>query len=177
MTLALLLALAAIAGPTAASPKKGGQAVITGDQVKYDYPRRVVTLTGAPVRLTRDDAVLTCRRLVANNDEAGKVVRAVCSGDVQLTRGPRIVTCETAVYEDAAARVTCDGDPVVLKDGATEARGERLTYDLSTDEVTLGKKDGTGGGTGVVITAPGAEIDQRQKDLERHRRAPKGEKR
>jgi len=162
------LALAALGAQPAGVPGKTGPVRVDAAEVKYLYPKRQAIFSGAPVRLTRDDAVLTCRRLVATNDEAGRIVRAVCSGDVHLTRGPRVVSCDTAVYEDAAARVTCDGSPVVLKDGETEARGERLVYDLGTDEVTLGKASAQSGSS-VVITAPGDEIEQRQKELEQRR--------
>ncbi len=173
MKVALLLA-AALAGPVAAVPQKAGPvrpgAVVTGEEVKYSYPRHQVTMTGTPVRLTREDAVLTCRRLVADQDDAGRIVRATCAGDVRLVRGGRVVSCDTATYEDAAARVTCEGSPVVLRDGATEARGERLVYDLSTDEVTLGKASGGAPGAGVVITAPGDEVDAKRKQLDERRK-------
>jgi lipopolysaccharide export system protein LptA len=162
VSLALVLIAASLAGPVAAVPQRGGPAVVTGDEVKYNYPKRQVTLTGAPVRLTRDDAVLTCRRLVADQDDAGRIVRATCAGDVRLVRGPRVVSCETAVYEDAAARVTCEGSPVVLRDGATEARGDKLTYDLASDEVTLGKAN---------ASAPGAELEAKRKQLDARRKA------
>ncbi len=169
MKLALLAALAPLAGPSAALSQREGPVRVDADQVRYVYPKRQAIFTGAPVRMTRKDAILTCKRLVATNDEAGRIVRAVCSGDVQLARGPRLVSCETATYEDAAARVTCDGNPVVLKDGATEARGERLVYDLGSDEVTLGKA-GSGPG-GVVITAPGEQIEAQKKQLEERRKS------
>jgi lipopolysaccharide export system protein LptA len=160
---ALLAALASAAGPTLAVPGKHGLVYVDAAELRYVNPKRQVILTGAPVRMTRDDAVLTCRKLVLTSDEAGRIARAVCSGDVQLVRGTRTITCDTATYEDVAAQVTCVGNPV-LRDGATQATGERLVYELSKDEIVLEKP---------VLTAPAEEVERRQRDLERQRRARK----
>ena len=32
---------------------------------------------------------------------------------VKLVRGPRVVTCETATFQEAAGRVVCEGDPLL----------------------------------------------------------------
>jgi lipopolysaccharide export system protein LptA len=108
------------------------------------------------VTLTREDATLTCRKLVAENDAAGKIRRATCTGDVTLTRGPRTVTCETAVYEEATARVTCTGNPV-LRDGESVLRGEVLAYDLADDRATLSSAKGT------IVPQSGQALPTRKK--------------
>ena len=43
----------------------------------------------APVTLTREDATLTCRRLVAQTDEAGQICPPPATGDVRLRRAAR----------------------------------------------------------------------------------------
>ena len=106
--------------------------------------------------LTREDAVLTCRKLVAENDDQGRIRQAVCSGDVKLTRGTRVVTCETATFEEKAARVTCAGNPV-LRDGESVMRGDVLVYDLAGDQATLS------GAKGVIVPPPGAELGPRKR--------------
>ena len=103
------------------------------------------------VTLSREDATLVCRRLVAELDAAGQIARATCSGDVKLTRGERIVTCQTATFENESARVTCEGTPE-LRDGASIVRGERLVYDLDDDRVTLTRARGT------VMQSAGREL-------------------
>jgi len=133
---------------------------VDAEEVRYLYRTRQVIFTGNPLRMTRDGMVLSCRTLVADNDEQGRIAQAVCTGDVRLVRGPRVVTCETATFDAAAERVVCEGDPL-LRDGATEARGERLTYDLASDEVTLVKP---------VISVPEAEVEARRREIESRRR-------
>lgn len=127
---------------------------VDADEVQYAFQKHEVTFSGKkPVVLTRDDATLTCRRIVAKTDEGGQIVSATCLGDVRFARGTRVVTCDHAVFEEAAERVVCDGDPVLLKDSGSEARGTRLVYDLRADEAKLEQ---------AVIVVPGVE-------LERHR--------
>ena len=130
---------------------------VDADEVQYLYKERKVVFTGKPfVKLTREDAVLTCRKLVAENDDQGRIRQAVCSGDVKLTRGTRVVTCETATFEEKTARVTCAGDPV-LRDGENVMRGDALVYDLAADKATLS------GAKGVIVPPPGAELSPGKK--------------
>ena len=66
-TLAAAAALAVIAAP--GSPAERPPVHVDADQVQVLYKQRRVVFLGKPlVRLTREDAVLTCRKLVADND-------------------------------------------------------------------------------------------------------------
>jgi lipopolysaccharide export system protein LptA len=152
-TLAMLAALAA--PPDAPAPGKVAQRPpvrIQAEDVDYRLKEGRTIMTGRPlVTMTRLDAVLSCLRLVLENDARGRFQRATCEGDVKLTRGARVVTCATAVYEDEIARVTCRGNPT-LRDGPSEMTGEELTYDLDEDRVRLTR------GKGVLFEpAPGGE--------------------
>ena len=161
MTAALLVALAALAAPPAAEMARRTPVRVDADEGQYAFQKHEVTFSGKrPVTLTREDATLVCRRIVAKTGETGQVVAAVCSGDVRFTRGARIVTCEQATYDDAAERVVCEGN-VVLRDAGSEAHGAKLVYDLRTDQAKL---------EGAVITLPGAEIEQRRQAMDERRK-------
>lgn len=165
MKAALLLALSALAGPTSELAKR--QPVrVDADEVQYAFQRREVTFTGKkPVVLTRGEATLSCRRIVAHTDDAGQIVTAVCTGDVRLARGPQLVTCDGATFDNAAERVVCEGN-AVLRNAGQEARGAKLVYDLRSDEARL---EGTPQEP-TVITLPAEEIDQKQRELEQRRK-------
>lgn len=174
MTLALLLALTAVAGratPAPAGPSgpagaaPAGPVRVDAREVKYAFQKREVVFTGEPVTLTHDDARLTCRRLVARTDEQGEIVVAVCEGDVTFARGPRRVTCARATYDAQRERLVCEGSPI-LYDGGSEARGTRLVYDLAADEARL---------EGAQVTLPGAEVEARRKALEAERARKRAE--
>jgi lipopolysaccharide export system protein LptA len=169
LSLALAVALAALAAtsaparPAPAAAEKATPVRVDADEVHYAFQKREVTFTGKdskPVTMVRDDARLSCRRLVAKTDEAGQIVSAACTGDVRLTRGERLVTCERATFEAAAERIVCEGNPV-LRDGGSEARGTRLVYLLESDEARL---------EGANITLPGDEVEARRRALEEKRR-------
>ncbi len=165
MTDVLVIALAALAGAAvpAAEAARAAPVHVDADEVHYAFQKREVTFTGKgtnPVTLTRDDARLTCRKLVAKTDEAGQIVTAACAGDVRFTRGARVVTCERATFEAAAERVVCEGDPV-LRDGGAEVRATRIVYELRSDEAKA---------EGAKMTLPGDEVEQRRKALEAQRR-------
>ncbi len=131
-------------------------------QVQYDNKDRKVTFLGAPlVRLTRQDAVLFCRRLVAENDDEGHIRRAVCTGDVKLTRGEKVVTCEKATFENATSRVVCVGNPV-LREGRSVMHGNELTYDLADDRALLTQAHGTVIPRGNEIAKPAKTRERSQ---------------
>lgn len=116
---------------------------VDADEVQYQYQDRKAVFHGKPlVKVTREDAVLTCRRLDTENDEEGGIRRAVCTGDVKLVRGPKTATCERATFDNATGRVVCTGNPV-LREGESVMRGQLLTYDLDADRVTMSQARGT----------------------------------
>jgi lipopolysaccharide export system protein LptA len=137
------------------SAAPAGKAVpvdVQAASIEYRYKERRTVMTGDPlVTLTREDATLVCKRLVAEMDAAGQIARATCEGDVKLTRAERVVTCESATFENATGRVTCVGTPE-LRDGPSVVRGERLVYDLDEDRVTLTRARGT------VVQSAGQEL-------------------
>jgi lipopolysaccharide transport protein LptA len=142
MSLPPVIALAAaLATPaTTASPVP---VHVEAAQVQYNNKDGKVVFLGAPlVRVTREDAVLLCRRLVADNDEEGHIRHAVCTGDVKLTRGEKVVTCQKATFENAISKVVCIGNPV-LRDGRSVMHGTELTYDIAEDRVILTQAHGT----------------------------------
>jgi lipopolysaccharide export system protein LptA len=123
---------------------------VEADHIEYRYKERETVMTGKPlVRLVREDAVLLCRKLVTENDEAGEIRHAVCEGDVKLTRGDRVVTCARATYEAAIGRLVCRGDrslsggDPVLRDGASVMACDELVYELDQDRVQLTRPKGT----------------------------------
>jgi lipopolysaccharide export system protein LptA len=169
---ALLVALASAAGPATSAARApvgtaspAGPVRVDADQVHYAFQRHEVIFTGTPVTLRREDATLTCRRLVAKNDASGQIAHAVCSGDVKLTTRERIVTCERATYDDAEARIVCDGNPV-LKEGPSEARGAKLVYDLRSDEVRLEGEPGNP----VRVSTPSANFEQKRREADSRRK-------
>ncbi len=160
------VAMAALAAVSAAGVPGRGPVRVDADAVRYAFQRREVTFTGTPARpvtLTRDDAKLTCRRLVALTDASGRITSAACTGDVRFSRGTRAVTCDRATFDDAQDRIVCDGN-AVLRDTGSEARGAKLVYELATDEVQLAEG---------VVTLPGEQVDARRKALEARRKEAK----
>jgi lipopolysaccharide transport protein LptA len=150
--LALGLASMVLAAPAARSAPPPPPTHVEAAHADYDYKRRRTIMTGAPlVTLTRDDATLVCKKLVADSDEAGQIRHAVCDGDVKLTRGEREVTCAHATYEASTGKVVCVGDPV-LKDGASVIHCEELVYDLDADKVSLKSPKGT------IVQRPGQAL-------------------
>ena len=160
-----LAILAVLAAPslTRLPAAGGGTVTVSADRVKYNFPKRQIDYTGNPVRLTRGDAVLTCKRLSAQLDDAENVKDATCEGEVRFERGDRIVTCEKATYEEAASRLTCEGKPV-LKTPSLTATGSLLVYDLERDEVTMDQVRGD---------VPSEKADARLQGIQSHRK-PKG---
>lgn len=156
MLAALTLAAALSAPQPPATVPPGPSIHVQYDAAEYRDRERRTIMTGKPVVLTRGDAVLLCRKLTFDNDEHGEMQKATCEGDVKLTRGARVVTCLTAVYEAAEARVTCRGD-VTVKDGRSTMTGEELAYYLDENRVTMA------GGKGTLYEEPGKGFPVRRR--------------
>ena len=125
---------------------------VEADAIEYLYKEHRTIMTGKPlVTFTREDAKLVCRKMVADHDPAGDIHHAVCDGDVKLTRGEKVVTCNHATYDAATSKIVCRGDPV-LHDGASIMYCEEVIYDLDLDRVFLKQ------GKGTLIQKPGQAL-------------------
>ncbi len=125
---------------------------VEADNIEYDYKVRRTVMTGKPlVKFTREDAVLVCRKMVADHDEAGDIHHAVCEGDVKLTRGEKVVTCHRGIYDAPANKIFCRGDPV-MRDGASVMYGEEVIYDIEQDKVFVKQ------GRGTLVQRPGQTV-------------------
>ncbi len=125
---------------------------VEADAIEYLYKERRTVMTGKPlVRFTREDAVLVCRKMTADHDEAGDIRYAVCEGDVKLTRGEKVVTCKRATYDAPTDKIVCRGDPV-LRDGASVMYCEEVIYDVELDKVFLKQ------GRGTLVQKPGQTV-------------------
>jgi len=162
----LALALALLAAPTVASlpVAGGGQVTVSAKQFKYNFQRQRLEYTGDPVRFTRGDSRLACKRLVASLEKGGEVREATCEGDVRFERGDKVVTCEKAIYQAAAQRLTCEGKPAI-KTPELSATGSLLVYDLASDEVTMDAPAGS---------VPASVVDPKVKQYQEKRKQKRG---
>jgi lipopolysaccharide export system protein LptA len=137
---------------SATSAKTTPPTHVDANAIEYLYKERRTIMRGKPlVTFTREDAKLVCRKMVADHDPAGDIHRAVCEGDVKLTRGEKVVTCDRATYDAATSKVVCRGDPI-LHDGASIMYCEEVVYDLDLDRVFLKQ------GKGTLIQKPGQSL-------------------
>jgi lipopolysaccharide export system protein LptA len=143
---ALLLAASAL---TRLPGADGSEIVVSGvDKAQAIIREHRYVFTGAPVKLVRGDATLTCRKLTAQQNAADEFQWATCEGEVKFVRGDRSITCEKATYDDPAARLTCEGHPE-LRSGKTVLSGDKLVYDLARDEAQLSNMTGHGSAEGA----------------------------
>jgi len=161
----LLLAALAATSTTRLAGVGGGAITVQADHFRYLLKEHRVEYTGNPVKLVRADSTLTCRKLTVQFNEAEQVSKATCETDVRFVKADKVVTCQKATYEDAAARLTCEGSPQV-KSGAMTATGSVLVYDLANDEVRM---------EDVVGSVPSDDADAQLKKVQsRKKPAPAG---
>jgi hypothetical protein len=140
------------AGPAAAPRKAPPPTHVEAAHIEYVYKDRKTIMTGSPlVTFVREDSVLVCRKMTAFNDAAGDIQHAVCEGDVKLTRGEKIVTCNRATFDAPTNKIVCRGDPV-LHDGASILYCQEVIYDLEQDKVFVKQ------GKGTIIQRPGQTL-------------------
>ena len=112
----------------------GGDILLSGVSSLHGVIRAHRTeFLGSPVKMERGDATLTCKKLVAQQDDKDVFQTATCEGDVRFVRGDRVVTCEKATYDDPKALLTCEGSPEIHI-GKSVFRGSVLVYDVGKDE-------------------------------------------
>ena len=85
----------------------------------------------------------------------GNIERVEATGHVTVTEGERVVTGETAVFDQEARKITVTGS-AVMREGANVIRGDRIVVYLDENR---GVVDGTGSGrvTATIYPEEGRE--------------------
>ena len=114
----LFTAVLAASSMTKLPAAGGGVITVEADHFRYSFPNHRIEYTGNPVRLTRGDATLTCKRLGVQMNQAEQVSKATCEEAVRFERGDKVVTCQKATYDEGTSKLTCEGDPEVKSGGS-----------------------------------------------------------
>jgi lipopolysaccharide export system protein LptA len=151
---------------------------ITANTLEVRDKQHQATFTGE-VKLVQGDATVTCRTLVvfyednpitsakkggaadpqpqkgpnAPNAQNTQIKRAEAKGDVLITQKDQSASGDNGVYDAKANTMTLVGN-VVVTQGATVMRGERMTINLETG---ITKVDKGPGGQIEFMTTPGAK--------------------
>ena len=146
-------------GAARAAPGEGPVRV-DADEVHYAFQRREVVFTGKPVIAHARGRAAHLRAARREERRARPDCPGVCSGDVASRAATRVVTCEQATYEAAAARLVCEGrpGPPGTARARPAARGSSTTC-APTRRSSRARQ----------ITLPGDEVDARRRELEERR--------
>jgi len=115
-----------------------GRTTAVGARFFLDQGEDVATMDG-PIALTRlpqgDGPTVEATAEGLRYDlEAG---RSTLSGGVQVTAGSRVSEAEELELDEEAGVAILTGNPAVSRDGEDEVRGDRLVYDLETNDVVV----------------------------------------
>jgi lipopolysaccharide export system protein LptA len=107
--------------------------VVDADELEFDYEQRRLEYRGK-VHVTQGEMTLDCAKLIVSYEEAegtgeARLREVIAEGAVEITQAGRRATGNRAVFDQTSRQIVLLGDPV-LRDGANEVRGERLTVYL-----------------------------------------------
>jgi len=87
------------------------------------------------VKATRDDTVLTAKRLDAFYPKGeSRPDKIVATGDVVMDRDGGKALCEKMTYVESENRIHCEGNAQLLRDG-DRAKGDKIEWDLETETI------------------------------------------
>lgn len=115
-----------------------GRTTVVGGRFFLDRETDVATMDG-PVALTRtpdgDAATVEARADALRFDLEAD--RSTLTGGVTVQAGERVSEADELELDEAAGLAVLRGSPAVSRQGSDEIRGERLLYDLETNDVTV----------------------------------------
>lgn len=182
---ALLLAAVLTAGAQPAGQAQTS-GTMQGMSLERDQPVRIEASTlevrdkirqatfSGDVKLTQGDTTLKCKILVvfyedtaapkkgapqaqkAAGTTAQQIKRAEAKGDVFITQKDQTASGENGVFDLKSNTVTMTGN-VVVTQGQTVMRGERMVVNLTTGVTTVESSSGKGGGRVELLAQPGAK--------------------
>jgi lipopolysaccharide export system protein LptA len=137
----LLLLLFFLPGLVVAQSREPIQ--ITAQELTVQHAKGVASFTGN-VKVVRADFILTANSLAAQYGNAG-IDELTARGQVVITRTgavPETATGELATFNPKANTLTLTGTAVELKRGPTTLKGDRLVYNLGTQQARVTNQGG-----------------------------------
>jgi lipopolysaccharide export system protein LptA len=116
---------------------------ITAQELTVQHAKGVASFTGN-VKVVRSDFTLTANRLEAQYGNAG-IDDLTARGQVVITRMgavPETATGEVATFNPTANTLTLTGAVVELKRGPSTLKGDRLVYNLNSQQARVTNQGG-----------------------------------
>lgn len=116
---------------------------ITAQELTVQHAKGVASFTGN-VKVVRTDFTLTANRLEAQYGNAG-IDELTARGQVVITRTgavPETAMGEVATFSPKANTLTLTGAVVELKRGPSTLKGDRLVYNLTTQQARVTNQGG-----------------------------------
>lgn len=105
------------------------------ERCRYEARGRRTICTGRVV-VTREDLRISCQRLVAELDAAGRISKLSCRDKVEIVTAGRVARSDVARYDAHSDQLVLDGRARVAQ-GESRLAGETITLDLETGDVQV----------------------------------------
>jgi lipopolysaccharide export system protein LptA len=187
IALLLAAVLSASAQPAGQAAQGQATGTMQGVSLERDQPVRIEAATlevrdkvrqatfSGDVKLTQGDTTLRCKVLVVFYEDtaapkkgaaqaqtqkggttAQQIKRAEAKGDVFVTQKDQTASGDNGVFDLKSNTVTMTGN-VVVTQGQTVMRGERMVVNLTTGVTKVDSSSGKGGGRVELLAQPGAK--------------------
>ena len=105
------------------------------ERCSYEARGQRVTCSGNVV-VTREDVKISCQRLEAEIDAAGRIVKLACHEQVEIVTQSRVARSDLARYDAKSDELVLDGNARVAQ-GQSRLAGQVIVLDLETGDVQV----------------------------------------
>lgn len=113
---------------------------IVAERSEWDLRARTARFTGA-VTVRRGDVEMRCAALDVRYADADRIDAVVATGGVEVNRGARTATAQSAELVGATGRITLSGEPT-LTEGPNTLMGASIVLWLDDERATCEGADG-----------------------------------
>jgi lipopolysaccharide export system protein LptA len=135
LQLTIIAMLTSILTPGGDSLKKPKAVVYRAERCTYEARGQRVSCRGDVV-VTRDDLRISCQRLDADLDAAGRILKLACQEKVEIVTQSRVARSDLARYDASSDELTLDGNARVAQ-GQSRLAGQVIVLDLETGDVQV----------------------------------------
>jgi len=109
---------------------------ITSDQVEAFNRENRVIFRGSVIARQRDIAIYADSIEAIMVNERKEIERVIAVGNVKVQQGPRVASCQRAVFHNPEQKVFLTGDPKVWE-GDNVVSGEEIIFDIAQNRVEV----------------------------------------
>ncbi len=109
---------------------------ITSDRLELDNKEKKIIFIGNVIAKQEDMTIYSDKLIATYSEDKKEIKKVIAIGNVKITKGDNIATCEKAVFDNLKKTVTLTQNPKIWR-GKDFISGDKMTFLIKEDKILV----------------------------------------